>query len=58
MKKSKFSEAQIAFLLKQAEDGTAVGEVCRKAGISEATCRFPFNYANRTSTISACCPSS
>jgi putative transposase len=37
MKKSKFSEAQIAFILKQAEDGTAVGEVCRKAGISEAT---------------------
>jgi len=38
VKKSKFSEAQIAFILKQAEDGTAVGEVCRKAGISEATC--------------------
>ena len=37
LKKSKFSEAQIAFILKQAEDGTAVGEVCRKAGISEAT---------------------
>lgn len=37
MKKSKFSEGQIAFILKQAEDGTAVGEVCRKAGISEAT---------------------
>ena len=37
MKKSKFSEAQIAFILKQAEDGTAGGEVCRKAGISEAT---------------------
>ncbi len=37
MKASKFSEAQIAFVLKQAEDGTAVGEVCRKAGISEAT---------------------
>jgi putative transposase len=34
---SKFSEAQIAFVLKQAEDGTAIGEVCRKAGISEAT---------------------
>lgn len=30
-------EAQIAFVLKQAEDGTSVGEVCRKAGISEAT---------------------
>ena len=37
MKASKFSEAQIAFVLKQAEDGTAVAEVCRKAGISEAT---------------------
>ena len=37
MKKSRFSEAQIALVLKQAEDGTAVGEVCRKAGISEAT---------------------
>ena len=41
MKRSKFSEAQIAFVLKQAEDGTAVGEVCRKAGISEATCLMP-----------------
>ena len=37
MKKSKFSEAQIAFVLRQAEEGTAVAEVCRKAGISEAT---------------------
>ena len=37
MKASRFSEAQIAFVLKQAEDGTAIGEVCRKAGISEAT---------------------
>ena len=31
------AEAQIAFVLKQAEEGTAIGEVCRKAGISEAT---------------------
>lgn len=37
MKRSKFSEAQIAFVLKQAEDGTSVGEVCRKTGLSEAT---------------------
>ncbi|WP_441351275.1 MULTISPECIES: IS3 family transposase [unclassified Tardiphaga] len=37
MKASKFSEAQIVFVLKQAEDGSAVAEVCRKAGISEAT---------------------
>ncbi len=37
MKRSKFSEAQIALVLKQAEDDTSVGEVCRKTGISEAT---------------------
>jgi putative transposase len=37
MKRSKFTEAQIAFILRQAEEGAAVVEVCRKAGISEAT---------------------
>lgn len=37
MKKTKFSEQQIAFILRQAGEGTTVGEVCRKAGISEAT---------------------
>jgi len=37
MKKSKFTEAQIAFVLKQAEEGTSIAEVCRKAGIAEAT---------------------
>jgi len=37
MKKSKFTESQIAFILRQAEEGTAVAEVCRKAGVSEAT---------------------
>lgn len=36
MKTSKFTEAQIAFVLKQADEGTAVAEVCRKAGISDA----------------------
>ena len=35
--KSRFSEQQIAFILKQAEDGTTVEEVCRKAGISIQT---------------------
>jgi hypothetical protein len=34
MKASKFAEAQIAFVLKQADEGTTVSEVCRKAGIS------------------------
>ena len=37
MKRSRFSEQQIAFILRQAEEGTQVEEVCRKAGISEAT---------------------
>lgn len=37
MKASKFSEAQIAFVLKQADEGTTVAEVCRKAGVSQAT---------------------
>lgn len=37
MKKSKFTEEQIAFALRQAESGTVVAEVCRKMGESEAT---------------------
>jgi putative transposase len=30
MKASKFTEAQIAIVLRQAEDGTPIAEVCRK----------------------------
>ncbi len=37
MKASKFTDAPKAFILNQAEDGTPVVEVCRKAGISTAT---------------------
>jgi len=37
MKKTRFSEQQIAFILRQAEEGKTVEEVCRKAGISVAT---------------------
>jgi putative transposase len=37
VKKSKFTEEQIAFALKQAELGTPVEEVCCKMGISDAT---------------------
>lgn len=37
VKKSRFTEEQIAFALKQAEVGTPVEEVCRKMGISDAT---------------------
>ena len=37
MKKSKFTEEQILFALKQADAGQPVGDVCRQMGISEAT---------------------
>ena len=37
MKKSKFTEEQIAFALRQAEIATRVEEICRKFGISQAT---------------------
>ena len=37
MKKSRFTDQQIAFALRQAEHGTAVEEICRKLGISSQT---------------------
>ena len=37
MKASKFSDAQKAFILRQGADGMPVADVCRKAGISQAT---------------------
>lgn len=37
MKKSRFTEAQIAMALRQGEAGTPVEEICRKLGISEGT---------------------
>lgn len=37
MKKSKFTDGQIAFALKQAEVGTSVEAVCRKMCVLDAT---------------------
>ena len=37
MKTSKFTDAQKAFIIKQGDEGTPVAEICRKAGISQAT---------------------
>jgi putative transposase len=37
MKKSRYTEDQIAFALRQAELGTKVEEVCRQMGVSQAT---------------------
>jgi putative transposase len=37
MKRSRFTDEQIAYALRQVEGGPAVADVCRQMGISEAT---------------------
>ena len=37
MKKARFTDSQITFALRQAEEEVTVGEICRKMGISEQT---------------------
>ena len=37
MKRSKFTDEQISYVLRQVEGGTAVADMCRQVGISEAT---------------------
>jgi putative transposase len=37
MKKSQFTEEQIAYALHEVELGAAVAEICRKLGVSEQT---------------------
>ena len=37
MKRSRFSESQIVAILKEADAGMKVSEICRKHGISDAT---------------------
>ena len=37
MKKSRYSDEQITYALRQVEGGTAVADVCRQIRISEAT---------------------
>lgn len=35
MKKSRFTEEQIAFALKRAESGDSIADICRKLGVSQ-----------------------
>ena len=37
MKAARFTDAQKAFIIRQGDDGTPVADICRKAGISQAT---------------------
>lgn len=37
MKKSRFSEKQVAFAFREVESGRAPADVCRQLGVSEAT---------------------
>ncbi|SEB02685.1 putative transposase [Rubrimonas cliftonensis] len=37
MRASQFSDAQKTFIPKQGDDGAPVADICRKAGISQAT---------------------
>ena len=37
MKRSKFSEEQIVYAIRQAEAGTPVGDLCWQLGVSDAT---------------------
>ncbi len=37
MKRSKFSEEQVVYTIRQADAGTPVGDLCRQLGVSDAT---------------------
>ncbi len=47
MQRSKFTEEQVAYALRQAEAGTPVADVCRQLGVSEPTFyQWRKNYAH------------
>ena len=50
MKRSRFSETQIISILKEADAGLSVKEVCRKHGISDATF---YNWKSKYGGMSA-----
>ena len=50
MKKSRFTETQIISILKEADSGVLVKDVCRKHGISDATY---YNWKSKYGGMSA-----
>lgn len=57
MRASKFTDAQKVFIIRQGEDGTPVKEICRKAGISQATyfkVAVPAIYSSYCWTLNRC----
>ncbi len=47
MKRSRFSEEQIIYAIRQVESGTPIGDRCRQLGVSEATfSTWKKNYAH------------
>jgi hypothetical protein len=56
MKASKFSDVQKAFILKQGADGMPVADICRKAGISQATYRYDGRAACFSGRADRCSP--
>lgn len=50
MKKSRFSETQIIAILKEADSGVMVKDICRKHGISDATY---YNWKSKYGGMSA-----
>ena len=50
MKKSRFSESQIVAILKEADAGLKVAEICRKYGISQPTY---YNWKSKYGGMSA-----
>ena len=54
MKQSRFTDSQIIAILKQAEAGTPVPEVCREHGISSATFyKWSSKYAGMDASLMA-----